>query len=375
MDMLLPGTMRMPMKTTKAIFGLLKITSGLTGRICTSSLVPLLSLLLIMPLSGAQAAVVFTSLYSFTGTNDGANPAAALVQGSDGNFYGTTQGGGTTNYNGCMDTVGFGTVFKISPNGALTSLYSFTGGNDGELPMAGLVLSNDGYFYGTTYGVGCYGSPGTVFKISPNGALTTLYSFGGGNDANPTAGLVQGSDGFFYGTTSGGMVANKLGTVFKISPKGTLTSLYSFTGGNDGEWPVGGLVLGSDGNFYGTTSDEWDYAFYGTVFRITTNGALTTLYSFTGGDDGSWPMAALVQGSDGYFYGTTGGYFESGGLEFIVNNGTIFKISTNGTLTTLYTLGGWNEGANPVAALVQGTDGHYYGTTAHNSAELWGGRY
>ena len=227
------------------------------------------------------------------------------MQGSDGNFYGTTYLGGTNNS---------GSVFKVNTNGALTSLYSFgtiqdAYGHplDGTNPKAGLVQGSDGYFYGTTYLGGTPNSPahdgyGTVFKISTNGAMTSLYSFTDGNDgAWPTAGLVQASDGYFYGTTSYGGTGGftyGLGTVFKISADGALTSLHSFTGGNDGADPEAGLVQGSDGYFYGTTEG-------GTVFKISTNGALSTLYSFTGGNDGWGLFAGLVRASDGNFYGTT----------------------------------------------------------------------
>jgi len=341
-----------------------------------------------------------TRLYSFTGGNDGAYPQAGLVQGRDGNFYGTTETGGT-NY--------AGTVFKISTNGVLTSLYSFTNVNDGADPVAGPVQGSDGYFYGTTVGGGTYNS-GTVFKISTNGALTSLYSFTSGNDgANPYAGLVQGSDGYFYGTTySGG--TNGYGSMFKISTNGVLTSFYSFTGGYDGAYPQAGLVQGSDGNFYGTTysggtngygtvfkfstngvltslssftwndgaypqaglvqgSDGYFYGTtlvggtnsYGTVFQISTNGALTSLYSFTGGYDGEYLRAGLVQGRDGNFYGTT----ETGGTNYA---GTVFKIKTNGALTSLYSFTGGNDGANPYAGLVQGSDGYFYGTTYYGGA-------
>src|SRR5208337_2279987 len=152
----------------------------------------LLAAVLVLPAFGAQAGVVFTNFYSFTGGNDGGYPYAGLVQGSDGNFYGTTSGGGTN---------GDGTVFQISTNRALTSLYAFTSGNDGGEPYAGLVQGSDGNFYSTTSGGGTNGD-GTVFKISTNRALTSLYSFTLGNDGGyPDAGLVQGSDGNFYGTT------------------------------------------------------------------------------------------------------------------------------------------------------------------------------
>jgi uncharacterized repeat protein (TIGR03803 family) len=307
-----------------------------------------------------------TSLYSFTGTNDGGGPAAALVEGSDGYFYGTTEYGGTN----FVNTGGVGTVFKISADGALTSLYSFTGGDDGWYPYGGLVQGSDGYFYGTTSGDIMYGY-GTVFKINANGAFRTLYAFGSITNAygdtldgaNPGAGLVQGSDGSLYGTTGGGGTDGGYGTVFEISTNGALTSLFSFPGDNDGAYPYAGLVQGSDGYFYGTTSSGGTND-YGSVFRISSSGALTSLYSFTGGDDGWYPYGGLVQGSDGYFYGTTeyGGTYGSdfGGY------GTVFQISPNGTLTSLHSFAGGNEGVYPVAGLVQGSDGNLYGTTVYN---------
>jgi uncharacterized repeat protein (TIGR03803 family) len=318
-----------------------------------------------------------TTLCSFSETgDDGANPKANLVQASDGNFYGTTYYGGT---------VERGAVFKISTNGVLRRLYSFTGTNDGANPQAALVQGSDGNFYGTTE----YGGPtnypynasaaaygyGTVFKIGPNGALTTLHSFTGTNDgALPKAGLVQASDGNLYGTTSGGGTYGGLsygpsgspslgaGTVFKISTNGELTTLYSFTGGDDGGQPQAELVQGSDGYLYGTTfaggTNGW---FYGTVFKISTIGVLTSLHSFTSFDDGNGPPAGLVQGSDGNFYGATYGGGATG-------NGAVFKISTNGTLTTLYSFTGLNDGADPQAGLVQGRDGSFYGTTYYGGA-------
>ena len=337
---------------------------------------------LLLAASSAQAGVVFTNLYSFTGTNDGANPYAGLVQGSDGYFYGTTYSGGTNN---------LGTVFKISTNGAYTSLYSFTGTKDGANPSAGLVQGSDGNFYGTTYNGGTNNYPflfhtnnyGTVFKISTNGALTSLYSFGSIHNAydvldgyNPSAPLVQGSDGYFYGTTySGGIGA---GTVFKISTNGALTT-YSLTGIFDGSNPAAGLVQGSDGYFYGTTESGGqtspNYNGAGAVFQISTNGAKYTTgwYEFPLVDSetqaGANPQATLVQGSDGYFYGTTyrGGYGSIQGS----GPGTVFKISTNWVLTSLYTFGG-SRGALPAAGLVQGSDGYFYGTTYYGGGKGYG---
>jgi uncharacterized repeat protein (TIGR03803 family) len=313
----------------------------------------------------AQTGEVFTSLYSFTGGTNGANPVAGLVQGGDGNFYGTSTSGGPQLY---MDN---GTVFKISPNGVLTTLYAFDDSIPyyGANPAATLVEGSDGTFYGTTELGGTASGeyipgPGTVFNITTNGALTSLYSFYGGfMSANPQGGLAQGRDGTFYGTTVNG---GGYGTVFNITTNGTLTNLYSFTGTNDGANPVAGLVQGSDGNFYGTTESGGTNG-AGTVFRISANGAFTSLYSFTGTNDGAKPEAALVQGSDGNFYGTT----VNGGArtnQYGQGVGTVFRIGTNGAFASLYSFSGTNDGANPEAALVQGSDGNFYGTTAYGGA-------
>ena len=291
-----------------------------------------------------------TSLYSFTDGSDGGYPQFALVQGRDGDFYGTTTTGGT-NY-------GSGTVFRISTNGVLTNLYCFTGGADGKWPEAGLVLGADGNFYGTTGRGGTNGGYGTVFKISTNSELTSLYSFSSENNVSgwPNAGLVLGSDGNFYGTRGSDGTNGGYGTVFKISTNGALTSLHSFTGGYDGASPDAGLVQGSDGEFYGTTYGGGTNGGYGTVFKISTNGALTSLYSFTGRADGAYPEGSLAQGRDGNLYGTTSGGAPPGGP------GAIFKIGADGVLTTVYSFGGV-DGAAPQAGLVQGSDGNLYGTT------------
>jgi uncharacterized repeat protein (TIGR03803 family)/T5SS/PEP-CTERM-associated repeat protein len=294
-----------------------------------------------------------TYLWSFSGGTDGANPGAWLAQGSDGNFYGTTSGNG-------FGPSGLGTVFRISPGGNLTNLWSFTGGTDGANPYAGLVLGSDGNFYGTTLGSGSGPSAsGTVFRISPGGVLTNLWSFTGGADgANPWTGLVQGNDGNLYGTAYDGG-ANGYGTVFQISPRGVLTTLWSFTNGVDGANSYATLVQGVDGNFYGMTSGSGSGpSAYGSVFRISPSGSLTTLWSFVGCSDGAHPFAGLVQGSDGNFYGTTGLGFGPSAY------GTVFRISPSGNLTTLWSYTNGVDGASSYAALVQGVDGNFYGTTS-----------
>ena len=253
-----------------------------------------------------------TVLYSFpAGSSD---PYCGLIQGSDGNFYGTTGAGGTNDA---------GTVFKITPSGTETVLHAFptVGGSDGQTPYAGVIQGSDGNFYGTTYFGGSSGF-GTVFKVTPGGVETVLYSFAGGSGdgANPYAGVVQGSDGNFYGTTyQGGASGN--GTVFKITPNGIETVVYSFAGGSsDGANPVAGVIQGSDGNFYGVTYSGGANAL-GTVFKMTPSGTETILHAFAGGSsDGANPQANLVQGVDGNLYGST----VAGGSSA---DGTFFKVA------------------------------------------------
>jgi len=273
-----------------------------------------------------------TELHSFDGS-DGWSPSAALVQAIDGNFYGTTYYGGA-NGSGCGG-IGCGTVFRVSSTGTLTTLHSFCttpGCPDGFGPWyAGLVQATDGNFYGTTYYGGANGSDcggngcGTVFRITPTGKLTTLHSFDGTDGANPQATLAQGADGNFYGVSARGGT-NSLGTAFKITPSGNLTTLYTFCSQancTDGDTPLSGLVQATDGNFYGTTQAGGANG-DGTVFEITPSGTLTTLYSFcsqTGCADGSNPWAGLLQATNGTFYGTT----QAGGAN---GDGTVFSLST-----------------------------------------------
>ncbi|MBL9114870.1 MAG: hypothetical protein JNJ83_07655 [Verrucomicrobiaceae bacterium] len=281
--------------------------------------------------------------------NEGSRPRAGLVQGSDGNFYGTTDEGGESNN---------GTVFKVTASGTLTVLHSFNR-ITGIQPNAELVEGSDGNFYGTTYAGGASGY-GTVFKITSSGTHTLLHSFNNTNGALPYAGLVQGSDGSFYGTTQYGG-ASDYGTVFKITASGTHTLLHSFNSTN-GRYPIAGLVQGSDGNFYGTTS-RGGASGYGTVFKITASGTHTLLRSFNS-TNGSYPEARLVQGSDGSFYGTT---YQGGGSDY----GTVFKITASGTHTLLYSFNNTN-GSYPYAGLVQGSDGNFYGTTNGGGASGYG---
>lgn len=293
---------------------------------------------------------MLTPLVLFTSAN-GAHPGGTLALDENGNFYGATFGGGSG---------GEGTVFEVTASGALTTLASFAD-NSGAAPFAGLTLAPNGNFYGTTYSGGTNGD-GTVFEITTNGVLTTLVNFAGTNGAEPEAALTPGLDGNFYGTTySGG--SNNLGTVFEVTTNGELTVLTSF-GGTNGWEPVAGLTPGTNRNFYGTTtSGGADEA--GTVFEVTTNGVLMTLYSFTGGNDGGEPEAGLTLGTNGLFYGMTS-YGGSGGY------GTVFDITANGALTTLYSFNDNSNGAGPFAAMTLGLNGNFYGTTAGDEDNTYG---
>ena len=307
-----------------------------------------------------------TRLHSFNGA-DGLSPYAGLTLGTDGNFYGTTELGSPSSVTG--------TVFRITPTGTLTTLHYFSGA-DGIYLFAPLTLGTDGSFYGTTSGNWPYCcSAGTVFKITPTGTLTTLYSFNGADGASPFGALTLGTDGNFYGTTENGGPLNG-GTVFRITPTGKLITLHYFSG-TDGLFPMGSLTLGADGNYYGTTDNGGnptcgEYGGCGTVFKMTPAGVFATLYVF-GGADGSSSNAGLTLGPDGNFYGTTrfgGAYcptlYDCGG-------GTVFRITPSGALTTLYSFGGVaGDGANPVAALTLGTDGNFYGTTQGGGANSSG---
>jgi len=295
---------------------------------------------------------VFLQLYNFTNGLDGSYPVAGLIQGTNGNFYGTTTWGGSHSS---------GTVFQMLPNGAITSLYSFTGGNDGDSPYGALVQASDGNFYGTTV-IGGSNSLGAIFKMTPGGVITPLYSFTGTNDgAYPYAGLIQGADGNFYGTTTFGG-PHDAGSIFKITPGGVLTRLYSFTGGADGDSPLAGLLQGNDGNLYGTTYQGGGVG-VGTVFKLGTNGAFSTLYSFSD-TDGAFPFAGLALGTDGKLYGTT----ELGGPG---QAGTVFTITTNGVLNPIVWFAGAN-GAYPKGTLVQATDTYFYGTRSYAGADNYG---
>jgi uncharacterized repeat protein (TIGR03803 family) len=338
-----------------------------------------IALLFCVAAAVAAPAQSFTNLLDFNQTNGG-NPATPLVQGEDGNFYGTAAFGANND----------GTVFKITAEGVLTTLYDFCpkkNCTNGLGPAPGLLLAPNGNFYGMTGGGG-KNNAGTVFEISPEGRLKTLYNFcsvktssGYCADGNqPLSTLVLGRNGSFYGTTYGGGTSAE-GSIFEITPLGTLTTLYSFCAlpneqyCSDGVQPAAGLVLGSDGNFYGTTSGGGQQSVSaGTVFKISPTGEFTTLYRFCPEEfclDGETPEGVLVEGSDGSLYGTT----YTGGKS---DAGTVFRITKGGNHSILHsfcTVARCADGGEPQAGMTLGSDGNFYGTTyihgAHNSGEVF----
>jgi uncharacterized repeat protein (TIGR03803 family) len=343
---------------------------------------------------------VFATLAWFDATNiDRTGPGpwhsdetltSGLVQASDGNFYGVAEMGGRN---------GYGRVFKMTSAGAITTLLSFAGyySNDGWGPQSGLVEAEDGCFYGTAYNGGIRTRDdnvgmGTVYKVATNGAFRTVFKFTGTNGEFPASELIIGKDGNFYGTTPyGGPLYAKgppeqgFGTVFKLTPSGALTSLFSFSGTN-GAQPYAGLTQGSDGCFYGATRfggvgfktsepgvEPLALRTFGTVFRISPSGDFTSLFSFNG-TNGARPHATLVQGLDSNLYGTTeyggeGYRGPSAGIDHLFNEtfGTIFRIGTNGNFASLFSFSRTN-GAHPVARLVEFKRGQFYGTTRDGGA-------
>lgn len=311
-----------------------------------------------------QTNIVFTRLFSFDGTN-GAIPYSGLMIGMDGNFYGTTCKGGDSN---C------GTIFRMNPNGKVNKLFSFDGLN-GYWPNGELVQGHDGNLYGiTTLSGNGYDSlhqqgAGTIFRIKCDGTgFTNLYMFDG--MSQPIGGLAMGMDGKFYGVTTWGGAGND-GFVFRISSDGCFTNLLSYDFRKFSR-ALQGFVLGRDGNLYCTTSGGGKYD-AGVLLRLETNGTFTVLASFPVMTN-CWRVARnkLVQGIDGDFYGTTefGGEYDNRRVgNENVGNGTFFKVTTNGFVKTLASFNGLN-GAHPVGALVQTSDGTFYGVTLHDMAKV-----
>ncbi len=353
------------------------------------------------------AAQTLTVLHSFDG-NDGAYPFSRLTLDSQGNLYGTTGGTVPPTYGTifelrqsnplgnllvllrrtptgicdfCVDnllrdsagnlyvsdaiggTSGNGAVDKLTPAGLLPIvLYSFTGGADGKYPNDGLISDAEGNLYGTTGMGGAFGE-GVVFKITPAGEETVLYSFTGGSDGGePWGRLLPDSQGNFYGATYVGGGELSFGTLFQLSASGGLTVLHTFTGGSDGGHPNGDLIADAEGNLYGTTP-AIPHSVHGTVFKVTPQGVLTVLHSFLG-PDGFAPRSGVIMDASGNFYGTT----FSGGAS---NEGVAYQLNPSGSAIVLHSFSG-SDGAYPVGGLVFDASGNLYGTAAYGGTSDYG---
>jgi uncharacterized repeat protein (TIGR03803 family) len=316
----------------------------------------------ICTLSASVAAVqdAYSIVHAFDRGIDGRQPQTSLVRGNDGNLYGTTSRGGV------YDS---GTIFRLAPDGTETVLHSFDVYLDGTSPSA-LIQGSDGNFYGTA------GRPlgrtpfGIIFRMTPDGTFTILHGFTCGADgANPVASLVEADDGRFYGVTTGSASDECVApaTVFRMSVDGTLTTIHALVSGSDGTAPTAPLIQAQDGNLYGTAQAGGPFL-GGTVFRVTTDGTLTLLHAFHYPDDaeGRGPRAALVEGDNGRFYGTT----TWGGRCF--NCGTVFRLTDDGTLEVVYAFQqGSDAGTLPYAPLTRRRDGMFYGTTCGSGGAVF----
>ena len=279
-----------------------------------------------------------TVLYSFTGGNDGGYPEAGVILDTAGNLYGTTQRGGAA---------GSGVVFMLDTAGLETVLYTFAGMPDGSYPEAGVIRDSAGTLYGTTYYGGAWGD-GTVYKLDAAGHETVLYSFTGQADGSyPQTALIRDSAGVLYGTCEG--------VVYRVDEPGHETVLYTFTGGLDGGNANSGLIRDSEGNLYGTATNG-GAANAGVVYKVDTSHHETVLHNFTGAPDGSYPWAGVVRDSAGNLYGATQG----GGT---ANLGVVYKLDTSGNETVLYSFPGPADGSVPYAGVTADSAGNLYGTT------------
>jgi uncharacterized repeat protein (TIGR03803 family) len=330
------------------------------SRITASTAILAFAGLLTLFATQTAPAQTLKALYSFTGAADGGDPFPAVIQDAAGNLY------GTTDYAGSAFA---GVVFKVSKTGKETVLYNFcslTGCTDGQYPYAPLVRDAAGNLYGTTQ-YGGTSNIGVVFKLSPAGKETVLHSFTGGADGvYPYAGLFRDAAGNLYGTTENGGTAN-LGVVFKISKTGKETVLHSFTGGaKDGAYPLSaGFYMDAKGNLYsvasqGGTSGE------GVLYKLSPKGKLTVLHSFTAGTtDGCYPYGTPAVDAQGNMYGGTGGCGTS-------NFGVVWKVSKNGTETILHNFSGASDGQSPLAGVILDADGNIYGSTNTGGASGFG---
>jgi len=311
---------------------------------------PRLSLLRVFFTSIVLMALIATAhaqtpglLYSFDPIDEGVFgpfPQSVMAQGPDGNIYGTTDTGGANS---------FGGMFMVTPSGAETKLHDFTSAEGTHCNM-GLTLGNDGNFYGACLDGGT-NNEGELYRMTSSGVLTILYSFTNvnGDGAEPDAPPIQASDGNFYGGTLAGGAHND-GVIYKMTPAGVVTIIHSLAYPAEGGSVGGALVQGSDGNLYGTTEEGAG------IFKVTTTGKYTVIHALSA-SDGQVPLSALIQGSDGNFYGTTS-------LGGSAGDGTIFKVTPAGAFTVVHNFDPTIDGqGDPWNALVQATNGSYYGVS------------
>ena len=294
----------------------------------------------------------YTSLYSFTGELDGDGPGFGTLARHNGALYGTTEGGGY-----------FGVAFKVGSCKTTCPekvMHSFGQGTDGQEPIGGVIFDKAGNFYGTTLLGGASGN-GTVYEVTHSGVESVIYSFTGGSDAvNPAAAVTFDAQGNLYGTTSFGG-ANGVGAIYEVSPSDsgwTETVLYSFQGLNDGQNPLGGVILDVAGNIYGGTFDGGING-GGTVYELSPSGGswtLNVLYSFVGGYGG--PYNKLAFDTKGNLYGATEGEGANG-------YGLVFKLTPgngNWEFTDLYDFPDGNQGGEPYGGVAVDKDGNIFGT-------------
>ena len=317
-----------------------------TSRIFGQAASSMLALAAFAGPAAAKTAPQFQALYTFTGGNDGGSPAGNLVADKAGNLYGATSEGGPN---------GAGTVFKLALDGTESVIYHFTGAADGDLPMSSLLTDSTGNFYGVTE-IGGTNGIGNVFKITPDGVETTIYSFGtnASDGGNPICQLIWGPHHTLLGTTVNGGTGHD-GTVFQVTLDGKETILHNFTG-TDGAFPHAGLVMDPAGNSYGTTFNAGAGS-SGTVYEINAKGKFSVLYTL-GNASGFFPYSSLTLDKDGNLYGTT----TAGGAHN--SNGTVFKLTPKGKLSVLYSFTGGSDGSSPEAPLFLDKKGNLLSTTA-----------
>ena len=290
----------------------------------------------------------YTVLHDFAPATDGATPNAKLTVESSGVVSGTAQSGGAN---------GGGTIFRYSKAGGFAVAHAFGGGSDGTAPLQGPSLGAGGAIWGST-SAGAIATNGNLFSLSLSGGYTVQHNFMSGEDGHcPFSGVSTPFGSAVYGTTVGrGFGGQMNGSVWKFVT-GTLTTLYAFTNGKDGEWPDQAPVADPKGNIFGTTHVQNGSDFAGAIWKIDGSGKFLVLHAMAGASDGYAPNSPLVLNKDGYLYGTTraGGSF---------GFGTVFRMSRTGAFSVVHAFSNGKDGATPTGSLVHDASGALYGGTA-----------